>query len=85
MGLKPSKRGAHKHDWGGAPSEGSLFEVADLERSTAGDRQHNSLGMPDDVIALIATYLDMRDLGRVARVCKTWRRVALKDVVCATL
>ncbi len=63
------------------PDSESFFDVAELERSTAADRVVNSLGLPDDIIALIATHLDVRDVGRVAQVCKTWRRASLKEAV----
>ena len=46
------------------------FEVFELERSTAAHRQHNSHGLPNDVLALIATHLDIRDVGRAAQTCK---------------
>jgi small GTP-binding protein len=58
-----------------------VLEVHDLGLSTNYNHNHNSLGLPDDVIGAIATFLDVRDLGRVAQVCKTWRRVSLKDAV----
>ncbi len=94
MGAKHSKKGGVSHSWHnkGEPFlaaeafdvdelSSSAFRVSDLEQSRAGDRIHNSLGLPDDVIALIATYIDVRDLGRVAQVCKTWRRVSLSSAV----
>lgn len=55
--------------------------MVDLERSTAIDRQRNSLGLPDDVLGLIASFCDAEDMGRIALVCKTWRRIALRDSV----
>ncbi len=74
-----------KHSWSNANEPFTFaeesFDLVDLERSLAVDRIHNSLGLPDDVIALIATYIDIRDLGHVAQVCKTWRRVTLKEEV----
>ena len=57
------------------------FEVEDLERSTAQNHNINSLGLPDDVLAMIASYCSIDDLGRIARVCKTWRRVSYQDAV----
>ena len=59
----------------------SLLKAIDLERSVAVDRQRNSLGLPDDVLGLIASLCDAEDLGRIALVCKTWRRIALRDSV----
>ncbi len=56
------------------------YSVATLE-STGPDRALNSKGLPDDLLALVATFLHWKDLGRVAQVCKTWRRAALKDAV----
>jgi small GTP-binding protein len=84
MGAKQSKKtGAAKFVWDdpGPSRVEDFLEVHDLGRSTKDNHTHNSLGLPDDVIGLIATYLDVRDLGRVAQVCKTWRRVSLKDAV----
>jgi len=57
------------------------FDVEDLERSTAQDRAHNSHGLPMDVLALIASHLSLPDVGRVARTCKTWRRMSLQPSV----
>ena len=57
------------------------YEVADLSRSNAADKAVNSLGLPDDVLALIASYCSVNDLGRMAKVCKTWRRVSYSDVI----
>ena len=55
--------------------------VADLERSTAVDRQRNTLGLPDDVLRIIASKLDLKSLGRAARTCRTWRRIVYSDLV----
>lgn len=57
------------------------FEAVDLSRSTADNRARNSHGLPGDVLALIAQYLDLRDLANVARTCKTWRRCSLQNSV----
>ena len=57
------------------------FDCFDLERSTAQNHNINSLGLPDDVLAMIASYCSIEDLGKIARVCKTWRRVSYKDSV----
>ncbi len=78
MGAKQSTIGA-KHAWPGKKDD--TYDVAVLERSTDADRAQNSLGLPDDLLALIATFLSVRDMPRVALVCKTWRRVALKEAV----
>jgi hypothetical protein len=62
------------------------FAVADLERSTAEDRVHNSFGLPSDVLAwLVGRYLEPGDLGRLSLTCKTWRRIVLQDVVWRTM
>lgn len=55
--------------------------VVDLTRSTQADREQNSLGLPDDVVAYIAEYLEIEDIATAASVCKTWRRILYKDVV----
>ena len=86
MGAKQSRTGqSHATAWATeeeTTEDGALFDVVvSLERSTLSDKARNTLGLPDDVIALIATYLNVRDLGRVARVCKTWRRISLKEAV----
>jgi hypothetical protein len=85
MGAKHSKKKAAEQPGAWAVTEvGALegmFAVVSLERSTSANRMRNTLGLPDDVIGLIATYLEVGDLGRVARVCKTWRRISFKDSV----
>ncbi len=59
MGGRQSRtehhEGAGCQSWHTAVEE--TYEVSHLERSTVADRRHNSLGLPDDVIALIATLL----------------------------
>ena len=37
--------------------------------------------MDENVLLLILQYLEARDLGRCAMVCKTWRRLSLKEVL----
>jgi hypothetical protein len=96
MGLKPSKKsGVNKfvlHDKRErfVPvavdfEEEKGYAVAELTRSTAEDRFHNSFGLPSDVLVwLVGRYLELEDVGRLSRTCKTWRRVALQDVVWRT-
>lgn len=55
-------------------------EVIDLGRSHADTRAHNLHGLPEDVLRLICCQLGVRELGRAAQTCKTWRRVAYADV-----
>lgn len=53
----------------------------DLTRSTQTDREHNSLGLPEDVLVLIVSHLSLEDLASASKTCKTWRRILYKDVV----
>lgn len=60
------------------------YSEVSLERSTAQDRKQNLIGLPEDVVAMIAVYVareDFQSMGIVARVCKTWRRISYKDNV----
>lgn len=58
------------------------FCPAELTPPLTADRKIDTLdGLPDDVLALIFARLSVKDLGRVALVCKEWRRVSLKDSV----
>jgi small GTP-binding protein len=50
--------------------------VAGLEDSAI-----STLGLPIDVFCLVCTLLEVRDIGRVAQVCKTWRKASLRDSV----
>ena len=85
MGQRTSKSKSNGHDKQVWQSNDEPFvwkyEVADLSRSNAADKAVNSLGLPDDVLALIASYCSVNDLGRMAKVCKTWRRVSYSDVI----
>ena len=55
-------------------------EAAELERSTKTAKARNTLA-PDDVFVLILRHLSVEDLAAVALVCRTWRRVSLRDAV----
>lgn len=55
------------------------MDVVSLERSTTEDRKKNLVGLPEDIIAMVAVYVarqDITDMGVVAQVCKTWRRIS---------
>ena len=92
MGAKHSKK--RPGEAGGVKTKFSLFDkrerfmfeefdfdVVELERSTLADRAQNSHGLPTDVLALIASHLELKDVGRVAQTCKTWRRMTLQQSV----
>ncbi len=91
MGGKLSKKGSETVLQWSLPDE-ECFAVADLERSTTADRLHNNLGLPDDVLGYIASFLVTGEIEEKKpkkftkdRMCATsavWRRYARRGAAC---
>lgn len=86
MGAKSSKgkvKWSEKEDSVFADAAVS-FEEMSLERSTAYYRKQNLIGLPEEIVALIAVHVsrkDIKSMRTVALVCKTWRRISYKENV----
>ena len=71
MGAKSSKKSVL---W---PSEPRVFDGSLADLSGTAVNAQNSLGLPDDVLGLIVVLLDVKEVGRLALVCKSWRCASL--------
>lgn len=78
MGLKQSKRADPACRVSLPPRS---WAVACLDRVDMSGEQVENHRLPGEVLALILSHLELRDLGRAARVCKTWRTVLSEDFV----
>jgi hypothetical protein len=58
---------------------GIIADTANLERSGEEDRQHNSMGLPGDVLGEIFARSQIKHLGAFCLVCRTWRRVIIES------